>query len=60
MKQITVKPVNGMQIPDPVRNDFIEAEGRKVELSPYWLRRLRDKDVIEVEDAPQEGQTAQA
>jgi hypothetical protein len=46
-----VKPAEGMVIPDPDRNDALPAEGRDVPMSDFWLRRLRDGDVLHAEPA---------
>lgn len=51
MQTITVRPAEGLLIRDPILLDHIEAEGRLVQLSDYWRRRLRDGDVVEVPDA---------
>lgn len=34
--------------PDPERGGYLADEGRVVEPTPYWLRRVADKDVCEV------------
>lgn len=42
-----VKPAAGLQVRDPVLRDLLPPEGREVpDYDPYWLRRLRDGDVI--------------
>lgn len=46
-----VKPAAGMVIPDPDRNDVLPAEGRDVPSSDFWMRRLRDGDVVTAEPA---------
>ncbi|MNO02636.1 hypothetical protein D3C81_2230990 [compost metagenome] len=51
-------------VPDPERGDTLPNEGRTVQRSPYWARRIKDQDVTEgeapavttesaTEDAPQ-------
>lgn len=40
-----IKPKRGRYVPDPVRGDLLPSEGRNVEESSYWLRRLADGDV---------------
>ncbi len=35
-----IYPVAGLSLRDPVKGDFIPDEGREVEDSPYWRRRL--------------------
>lgn len=52
MATITVKAAEGLVARDPVRMDLIEPEGREVELTPFWIRRLRDGDVVEVKPTP--------
>ncbi|WP_200286534.1 DUF2635 domain-containing protein [Pantoea ananatis] len=43
-----LKPANGRSVPDPARGDILPKEGRNVEISTYWLRRIKDGDVTEV------------
>lgn len=40
-----IKPKRGRSVPDPVRGDLLPSEGRNVEESSYWLRRLAAGDV---------------
>lgn len=42
------KTVDGktLEVFDPVRRDFIPAEGREVPNNAYWIRRLQTADVI--------------
>ena len=42
-----VKPTEGRQVPDPARGDHLPPEGRNVEPSQYWQRRVIDGDVVE-------------
>ena len=42
-----VKPVEGRHVPDPQRGDTLPAEGREVEPTQYWQRRVADGDVVE-------------
>jgi hypothetical protein len=44
-----VKPAEGLVIPDPDRHDMLPAEGRDVPASDFWMRRLRDGDVVGAE-----------
>ena len=46
-----VKPVEGRHVPDPQRGDTLPAEGREVEPTQYWQRRVADGDVVEAEVA---------
>ena len=43
-----IKPKRGRSVPDPVRGDLLPSEGRNVEESSYWLRRLAAGDVEKV------------
>lgn len=43
-----IKPAPGLHVRMPNGNVLPE-EGAQVELNSYWLRRLADGDVIEVE-----------
>lgn len=43
-----LKPLAGRSIPDPARGDLLPKEGRNVEMSTYWLRRIKAGDVTEV------------
>jgi len=42
-----VIPKKGSLIPDPVLQDYLPTQGREVEKSSYWLRRIKDGDVTE-------------
>ncbi len=41
-----VKPKTGLVVRDPVSKRALPAEGADVPASGYWMRRLRDGDVI--------------
>ena len=42
-----VKPATGLKVRDPVKKDYLPADGRTVsETDIYWNRRLRDGDVV--------------
>lgn len=47
-----IKPVADRHVPDPEQGGTLLAEGRTVEATNYWLRRLADGDVVIVPDAP--------
>jgi len=51
-----VKPAPGLSIRDPDLKDLLPVSGRLVPDTDYWLRRVRDNDVIEAE-APAEGES---
>ena len=40
-----VTPAPGMKIPDPDLQDFLPDTGREVLDTPYWQRRILDRDV---------------
>lgn len=42
-----VKPAPGRAVPDPARGDTLPPEGREVEPTQYWQRRINDGDVTE-------------
>ncbi len=42
-----VKPTAGLKVADPARADHLPEEGREVEATQYWQRRLNDGDVTE-------------
>jgi len=42
-----VRPAPGLKVRDPVLRDLLPDEGRDVPAEDYWLRRLRDGDVLE-------------
>lgn len=43
-----LKPAPGITVPDPERgNAALAPEGREVELTQYWQRRMNDGDVLE-------------
>lgn len=44
-----LKPANGLDVPDIERSGLLAAEGRKVEPTTYWQRRIDDGDVVVVE-----------
>lgn len=43
-----VKPLKGRSVPDPARGDLLPVEGRNVEESSYWFRRIAAGDVVRV------------
>lgn len=42
-----LKPAPGRVVPDPARGDTLPPEGREVEPTQYWQRRINDDDVTE-------------
>ena len=41
-----VTPAPGLTIPDPDLQDVLPATGREVPDTPYWQRRIFDRDVL--------------
>lgn len=48
MSKITLKPAHDRRVVDPATRKPLPAEGDTVTRNVYWLRRLREGDVIEV------------
>lgn len=47
-----IQPAPGRKVRDPALNDDVPEAGRDVPPSDYWLRRLRDGDVVTVKATP--------
>lgn len=47
-----VTPTEGRQVPDPARGDTLPPEGREVEPTQYWQRRVIDGDASEAIPQP--------
>ena len=47
--RLDIRPVEGLIVRDPHTRKPIPSEGVTVDRSPYWIRRLRDGDVVPVE-----------
>ena len=50
-----VKPTEGRHVPDPARGDALPPEGREVEPTQYWQRRVNDGDVGEAAPVTKKG-----
>lgn len=48
-----VKPADGVMVRDPAHYRPLPVEGAEVSESTYWMRRLRDGDVVQAEAAPE-------
>lgn len=48
-----VKPTPGTRVPDPDRGDVLPPEGRTVEPTQYWQRRINDGDCVEASPQPE-------
>jgi len=53
-----VKPAPGLSIRDPDLLDLLPESGRLVPDSDYWLRRVRDKDVVLTDPPSEEAESA--
>jgi len=53
-----IKPATGLNIPDPETGAYLPEGGMLMPRSGYWLRRLKDGDVIEVKQASPPQKTA--
>lgn len=49
MSKIFIKPANGLKIRDPETKIHLPEEGAQVEKSPFWSRRIKSGDVLQVE-----------
>ncbi|ATG74328.1 hypothetical protein AN401_11730 [Zobellella denitrificans] len=52
MAEVFVKPAPGRFVRDPLTLAPLAAEGERKPRSSYWLKRLRDGDVIETDVKP--------
>jgi Protein of unknown function (DUF2635). len=43
-----IKPAEGLRIADPQTGEYLPENGRICPRSGFWLRRLKDGDVVEV------------
>ena len=56
MRQIKIKPkVKGVLVRDPITREPLKASGEMKPRNAYWLRRILDASVVEVEDKKKEG-----
>lgn len=60
MERIFVKPPEGSMVKDPQTLLPLPERGKQVPASSYWLRRLRDGDVVRAEpgEAPKKKKKA--
>lgn len=49
---LNIKPANGYKIRDPELMDYLPDNGREVAESPYWIRLLREGDVVKLDPVP--------
>ncbi|MGR6860804.1 DUF2635 domain-containing protein [Aliivibrio salmonicida] len=56
MREIKIKPkVKGVLVRDPITREPLKANGEMKPRNTYWLRRILDASVVEVEDKKKEG-----
>ncbi len=48
-----LKPVNGAKIRDPKTKEFLPEDGKRVEMTTYWNRRIQDGTVKVVSETSQ-------
>lgn len=51
MERVFVKPKEGLLVRDEKTKQILPIEGKVVEMSTYWVRRLKDGDVELVKNA---------
>jgi hypothetical protein len=56
MREIKIKPkVKGVLVRDPITREPLKASGEMKPRNTYWLRRILDASVIEVDSKKKEG-----
>lgn len=54
MRTINVKPQGGLLVRDPVTREPLKPKGESKPRSTYWLRRIKDKSVVELKKKEKE------
>jgi hypothetical protein len=49
---VFVKPKNGAEVRDPATFAVVPPEGRNIEVSSYWLRKIMQGYLVVIEDQP--------
>lgn len=55
MTELHLKPATGLTVRDPETLQPLAEKGERKPRTTYWLRRLKDGDVTEVQAAPKKG-----
>lgn len=55
MTELHLKPVSGLTVRDPETLQPLAEKGERKPRNTYWLRRLKDGDVTEVQAAQKKG-----
>jgi hypothetical protein len=50
--KLHIRPATGLRIRDPRTRQLLPDEGARVPATTFWRRRLRDDDVVLVEEKP--------
>ncbi|MDD9158547.1 DUF2635 domain-containing protein [Aliivibrio sp. S4TY2] len=59
MREIKIKPATkGLLVRDPVTREPLKAEGEMKPRNAYWVRRVLDASVVEVDSKQKEGATS--
>ncbi|WP_336844981.1 DUF2635 domain-containing protein [Providencia rettgeri] len=53
MSFLYIKPVSGVTVRDPETYQPLAAEGEVKPRNAFWLRRLKDGDVVQVDESSQ-------
>lgn len=59
-EQLHLKPANPAVNVRKPNGEYLNPKGEKVDRSPYWVRRLRDGDVVDIHAAKSQAATAKA
>lgn len=57
MTILHLKPVSGLTVRDPETYQPLAAEGEVKPRNAFWLRRLKDGDVVLIDEQPQGAQS---
>lgn len=55
MTELYLKPAPGVTVRDPETLQPLAEKGERKPRTTYWLRRLKDGDVTEVQSGPRKG-----
>ncbi|RYU50040.1 DUF2635 domain-containing protein [Aliivibrio finisterrensis] len=56
MREMTIKPATkGLLVRDPITREPLKASGEMKPRNAYWLRRILDTSVVEVNSKKKEG-----
>ena len=59
MREIKIKPATkGLLVRDPITREPLKAEGEMKPRNAYWVRRVLDASVVEVDSKQKEGATS--